>query len=268
VSPHADPGPAPEGASRPNGKGGLRVVDQVAQILYTFGSGGREHGPRELARRLDVSKSTAQRILASLENAGLLTFSERTQRYTVGSGLLSIAAAFTRDDNLLEVARAPLAHLRDVSGETVMLSIPVQASRVTIYQLESPHELRYAARIGHPYPLTSGATGRALLALMDEAKREQTLKLIADDANAAGDGRTVDLDALRTAVAAVAEVGYAESYAEWAPGGNAVAVPIRCKDDLIAAIGLYGPDLRLTRSRIRELLPTLRQAARQIEAAQ
>jgi DNA-binding IclR family transcriptional regulator len=250
----------------PGTRDGVRAVEQAAALLHAFTPGEPQHGARELAERFGMGKSTVQRILASLESTGLLDFDERTRRYSLGVGLLRIAGPFLRDNDLVQAARGPMTWLRDLADETVTLSIAVRTSRMTISELQSSYELRFATVIGHPYSLRPGVIGRVLLAGMDAEELEWTIAaILREEANDENSGQPpVDEAMLRSSVAQAAADGYATSPSEWLPGATGVAVPVRWNDRLVAALSLYGPDIRMTSGRVVELLPALKTAASEI----
>jgi DNA-binding IclR family transcriptional regulator len=259
--------PAPAAIELSATRDGVRAVEQAAALLHAFTPSEPQHGARDLAERFGMTKSTVQRILASLESTGLLDFDERTRRYSLGVGLLRIAGPFLRDNDLVQAARGPMTWLRDLADETVTLSIAVRTSRMTISELESSYELRFATVIGHPYSLRPGVIGRVLLAGMDKDELEWTIAAIlreeANDDHSRGQPQ-VDEATLRSSVAQAAADGYATSPSEWLPGATGVAVPVRWNDRLVAALSLYGPDIRMTSERVVELLPALKTAASEI----
>lgn len=259
--------PAPAAVELSATRDGVRAVEQAAALLHAFTPSEPQHGARDLAERFGMTKSTVQRILASLESTGLLDFDERTRRYSLGVGLLRIAGPFLRDNDLVQAARGPMTWLRDLADETVTLSIAVRTSRMTISELESSYELRFATVIGHPYSLRPGVIGRVLLAGMDKDELEWTIAAIlreeANDDHSRGQPQ-VDESTLRSSVAQAAADGYATSPSEWLPGATGVAVPVRWNDRLVAALSLYGPDIRMTSERVVELLPALKTAASEI----
>ncbi|MFL5710376.1 MAG: IclR family transcriptional regulator C-terminal domain-containing protein, partial [Chloroflexota bacterium] len=68
-----------------NGPGGMvldgnavRSVDRAAALLLALGETQGEAGVTELARRVGLHKSTASRLLATLQKRGLVSYTERT----------------------------------------------------------------------------------------------------------------------------------------------------------------------------------------------
>jgi DNA-binding IclR family transcriptional regulator len=84
----------------------------------------------ELARDCGINRSTAWRLLRTLEHHGLVDRDPITQRYTVGYGAISVAAAVT-DDALVRRVRPLLAKLAAATGESVTLAKTVPRSSST-----------------------------------------------------------------------------------------------------------------------------------------
>ncbi|MBI3746517.1 MAG: helix-turn-helix domain-containing protein, partial [Chloroflexi bacterium] len=62
----------------------VRSVDRAASLLLALGETAGEAGVTELARRLGLHKSTASRLLSTLERRGLVEQDEETGKYRLG----------------------------------------------------------------------------------------------------------------------------------------------------------------------------------------
>src|SRR5512135_828173 len=66
-------------------------------ILDAFSSGQTELGVNELARMLDMHKSTVSRLCATLEQAGYLARDAVTDKYRLGARVQQLTGASWRD---------------------------------------------------------------------------------------------------------------------------------------------------------------------------
>ena len=73
----------------------MQSVDRALSILETLARTG-EAGVTDLARGLAVHKSTAFRLVATLESHGLVEQTEERGKYRLGVGLLRLAGATDR----------------------------------------------------------------------------------------------------------------------------------------------------------------------------
>lgn len=240
---------------------GVKVLEQAIQVLRLLGNGSGDKSVRELAEDLNISKTTVQRILVSLERAGLATLQQSTQKYELGVGILELATSYLRQSDLISVAKPYLQRLWEATGETICLSTIVDDARVAIFQLESRDPLRFTTEVGRRYPLYAGATSRALLACLPLDTARAVVDRTALCALTPETATTTD-EVIRR-VERVLRCGYAISHAEYVPGGAGLAVPIKC-DNLPCAVSLYAPDQRLTSDMIANVLPEMQSAAKKI----
>ena len=142
----------------------LRVLDEVAR--------SQPIGVTEVARRLDLPKSSAQRALRALEAAGWVRRSttERTG-WLLTTKAIDIAARVAADTGVREAAQDVMEHLRDQTGESVHLAIRERHEVVVIDSVETVNPTRIHIPIGTRSPLHATATGKSILAHLDEQQR-------------------------------------------------------------------------------------------------
>lgn len=242
----------------------MRLADRIVDLLYCLQSDGSGIGVTEIALKVGLPKSTTHRLLQALERRSLVVQDDRTQRYTLGLGLLAMASTVLQQRNLfLLPAHKDMERLRDLSGETVCLHVPLGLERVCISQVESPHAIRYTMEIGKPMPLYGGATGKLLLAYMPDRVVDQVVQMTG--LAPLTPNTITDPLQLREELRTVRTQGYAVSFEETAPLVAAAAAPVRDgRGQVIASVTLYGPRMRLTEERMPGLLPELLATARSI----
>ncbi|GII92130.1 IclR family transcriptional regulator [Sinosporangium siamense] len=230
----------------------VQIVDHALMVLHAIAEADRPRGVRELSRDLMISKSSTQRILTSLERVGLAVFDEESRRYEIGPAALTLAWKYAANSDLVSASREIAQSIAATTGETACVSTLVGDRRVTVYEAESTQPLRLITGVGRPYSPLQGATGRALLALLDEGGLERVT------------AESEEGDTLTRRVAEARTAGYAVSRGEWIEGACGVAVPVGVRGGTVAALSIYGPAVRLTDERVAELLPSLREGAHQI----
>src|SRR5262245_15860466 len=77
----------------------IRSVDRAVAILDVLASEGWKGGA-EVARELDVHRSTALRLLATLQRHGLVERDPRTAKYRLGGRLVQLASAVRGEADL------------------------------------------------------------------------------------------------------------------------------------------------------------------------
>jgi IclR family acetate operon transcriptional repressor len=84
-------------------------------------------GVNELARRIGVNASTASRLAATLEDAGLVERSSAGGPYRLGLRLVALADRVLGQLDVRQRARPLLARLASQTGETATLSVIVRS---------------------------------------------------------------------------------------------------------------------------------------------
>ncbi len=238
----------------------VEAIERAVRILDAFSVDRPELGVAEVARILGLKRSTVHRALVTLESGGLLRQVATTQKYTLGPKVLYLAYVLQTQLSLVSIALPYLRSLRDRFNETVALHLLDGRGRMVVQQVESTHDLRRTYRdIGKVLPLYAGSPGKLLLAYMPQ---EEIDRVIDESGLRPFTSVTItDPAALRRELAEIRRRGYAWSIGEHSPGIASISCPIRNQEgQVIAAINISGPSVRLTEAKLLESLPQLREA--------
>src|SRR2546426_296177 len=96
---------------------GVRSVERAISILDLLAQGGWRTGA-DVARELHVHRSTALRLLGTLERHALVERDQRTARYRLGRRLPQLASVVTGEFDLRYVAPPVCEQLAAAAGET------------------------------------------------------------------------------------------------------------------------------------------------------
>jgi len=147
--------------------GGVAAVDKALSLLGAFGSGDLSLSLSELAERTGMYKSTALRLIASLEHSDLLQKVD-AGRYAIGPGVTRLhglyAASFSLDRVVLPVLRKVVADTGESAAYHVMRGQGEQSVRLCLYRVDSPHPVRDHIRAGDVLPSDRGTGARVLCA--------------------------------------------------------------------------------------------------------
>ncbi len=196
-------------------------------------------GVNELARRIDVSPSTASRLLGTLESAGMVQ-RDGQGPFRLGLALVTLADRVLSRLDLRALARPVLVELMERTGETATLSVPGEREAITVDSVPSRSSVVSMARLGRPSVAHATAVGKVMLAFGGRPlPRERDLRALT--------ARTItDRGRLAEEVLAVQQRGYATVFGEREVDVNAIAAPVFDRDHALAAIlGLQGPSNRL-----------------------
>ena len=191
----------------------LKVLEEVAVR--------QPIGVSELARLLGLPKTTVHRALTTLQAAGWLrTSGEDLTRWYLTTRALDVSSHVSPLLGLRETALPVMGRLRDVTGESIHLSIVDGDKIYLLERLNSPNIVRTVNQIGGSAPLHASATGKAVLALMPADLTERT---ITAGLAAFTEHTITDADRLRAELEDVRRRGYATNVKEWRPDVIAVA---------------------------------------------
>jgi DNA-binding IclR family transcriptional regulator len=220
---------------------------------------------RELAEATEVSKSAVQRILSSLVETGLAVQDPGSRRYGLGPRTLVLGTAYQKRFDLRAVALPHMTHLRDLTGETVGLSVRVGDELLHIEQVVSGSALRRSFEIGRTLPLWCGAPSRLFLADLPVEEREEIVR--ARRASAVVPAAPPSAAELLAAVEECRAQGVAAAYGETIAGVNTVAAGLRAADGHVAAtLSVTGPSTRWDRAAIDRWAPVLLETASTVSA--
>ena len=200
------------------------AVLAAIRIMRLLRETGRPMGVTEIARTLDLNKSTAHGIVATLVGEHFLFELDDTRKYQLGAALMDLAEA-ARGPHAL-TARPFVDAYAAEGGLTGFLAIPYSKIEfLIIHRAEgSGSGFQLTLRVGERFPLTAGALGKAYLAWQPA---HTILEIIARVGLA---GRTAasitHTAAYLEELAAVRKSGYGESREEYHSGIKAIASPI------------------------------------------
>lgn len=243
---------------------GVAAVGKAVEILERLGD-GRTWRVADIAASTGVTRSTAYRILETLEMKGWVRREGPVRRYAIGEALAALGRTRRSSEDLVLAARPLMRRLWEEFGETVNLAVPEGGRVVYVDMIESPQRLRTTSRVGSSDPLYSTALGRAILALHPPAEARRLLH--AEDREGRTPRTRVEVGELLDEIDATRERGYAVDDEENEIGSRCVAAGIHDADGRpIAALSVSAPTLRLDDGRIDEVGRALLRAARELQA--
>jgi IclR family acetate operon transcriptional repressor len=226
----------------------MDVTERVIAIISLLTRHKGFHTVTGISKELGISKSTAHRIVSSLERLQWVVRDRWTRRYRLGPGALEIGLSMLSHINIRSISLPYLYQLHDTTNESAMLSLRIGLERVYIEQVESNSELLMKAELGKRYPLWCGAQGKAMLAYMEDSEIEAVIdNLIQSGVPVLASGQVLNMNDLREELAEIRRQGFAVSFGERVQGTAAVAAPIFGHDNRVAgAISVGGPQNRFS----------------------
>jgi DNA-binding IclR family transcriptional regulator len=239
----------------------LQSVGRAVSVLEHLSREGWS-GVTDVANALDIHKSTAYRMLATLKARGLVEQDTQTERYRLGLGLVLLARAVTADLDVVRAARPVLQELSAETRETVTISVLAGEEVVVLDQTNAAPSILNVNWTGKHFPLHCTSDGKILLAHLPERQQELAL---ARPLRRYTDQTVTDPARLREQLEAVRRDGYGFSVEELEVGLIGVAAPVFASGGrAVASISVSGPSFRLTVDSIPEVGEQTKRAAAQI----
>ena len=149
----------------------IQSVDRAAALLKAIADSSRPPTVVELAETCMLNRSTAWRLLATLDAHGLIERDPVSQRYSLGYAFLRIAAGADVDP-LVCRARPVLEQLARDTAEATNLAVVKRFNLVYVDQVDPP-QIMAPNWFGRPVPLHATSTGKAYLAFLPPEERRR-----------------------------------------------------------------------------------------------
>lgn len=212
-------------------------------------------GVSEVARLLDLDKSTISRELHVLEEHGWLFLEPASKKYALGPKTLQLSHRLLPPIDWPGLALDVMQSLRDGTLETVSIQVKVGMYRVCVFQLPGLHEVRRVIEEGQFLPLFAGSNGKAILAFLPPTELQQYFQVVTLSKLTA---RTITSPTvLREALLMIRERGYAIGVDERMTGVSGIAVPLFQNEKVVASLSVTGPSGRWTMSKMEQYAPDL-----------
>jgi IclR family KDG regulon transcriptional repressor len=241
----------------------VQSVERALRILECFKLEKQEQSLGEIAQQTKLSKSTVSRLLGTLAGCGFIKQNPMNQRYGLGFKLFHLGAVVAGSMNLRTTALPFMQELSDEFSETVDLNIVERDERVCIEVVESKEQIRNFVKVGQRNSLYLGASGKVLLAFLDEEKRK---KIISDAARE--NHLPLEINQFDQELKKIQLQGYALTIDERIKGAFSIAAPIfDYEREIIGGLTIAGPTLRLTEERMPLLIQAVVHSAHKISEA-
>jgi DNA-binding IclR family transcriptional regulator len=221
---------------------------KVLQLLLSFSESRPNASVAELAELLQTPVPTTYRHVALLKELDILEEGP-AGRYHPTAKVMPVARAAQLSNGLADLARPTITATAERFRETVMLLQLVGGAAVCVELTECDRPMRYTFQRGHAIPLGRGASGKMMLALLDERaratwEREHPLDEI----------RATEVDEARSR-------GFAVSVGELDDGVFACSVPVLGTGTRPCVLTVAGPAARISEDQRASAVHVLRDAA-------
>lgn len=214
---------------------GLRILESFDRDAVD------EMSLSEMARRIGVSRSSAFRLVHTLQRLGYLEREDETKNYRLGARVMSLGYSFLASKDIAELARPELQRLRTATRCSTHLGILDGADVIYIARFAAHKPVSAMISVGARVPAHATTMGRIILAykpagyLSEHFTGRPLVKF--------SEQTPQTLDALVTALEADRRRGYVISHSSFEAGIASIAAPLfDAKGEVVGAINVSTPE--------------------------
>lgn len=235
--------------------GSVQSVVRALSLLQVLAESPVDCTLGELTRHAKLAPSTTHRLLNSLIQAGYASQNPVTGRYGLGNNLILLSHRAAHKNQLIQIAHPFLERLAHDTGETANLTTRDEDMVIQLDHVDSPNILRVAYPIGERFPLHASASGKLFLAHLPGEVLDRIMK---GKRQSYTDMTLVERSRLLRELETIRLRGYSIDDNEREIGVRCVAAPIRnSRSQVVAAISLTGPSIRVSAERLHRLAQVL-----------
>jgi DNA-binding IclR family transcriptional regulator len=230
------------GENVPDARYSVHSLELGLRILESFDRDAvDEMSLSELARRVGVSRSSAFRLVHTLQRLGYLEREDETKNYRLGARVMSLGYSFLSSKDIAELARPDLQRLRNQTRCSTHLGILDGAEVIYIARFAAHNPVSAMITVGARVPAHATTMGRIILAYKPAAYIQEffggrPLTKFSDQTPVTLDGLIATLDADR-------QRGYVISHSNFEAGIASIAAPLfDAKGDVAGAINVSTPE--------------------------
>jgi DNA-binding IclR family transcriptional regulator len=240
----------------------IQSLDRALRLLFEIAGSPLPLSGSEAAERVGINRSTAWRLLGTLEQHGLIERDE-ANRYEVGVGALRLIAE-TRWGSVARRARPIIEGLATETGESAAVSVLTRGGFEVIDQVDGPHALG-VRWVGVTGPLWCTSPGKLILATLSDAELEAVLR---GPIHPRTPNTLTDPDDIRVELEEVRSGGVARSIEDYEIGVNGIsAAATDVNGRPLAIVTVTGPASRLSVARLVEVESLVKTAAARLANA-
>jgi DNA-binding IclR family transcriptional regulator len=235
-------------------------LERGLRVLCEVGKGGDCLDAPELARRLDVPRTTVFRLLATLEQMGFVARNESGHKFGLGMSVLRLGFEYLSSLELTQHGRTVLDHLRDRCGHSCHLVVRDGTDIVYVAKAVAVSPLASSVNVGTRLPAHATVLGRVLL--QDLGIEELRELYPQHELERRSPHTPMNVDELFALLSQDRNRGYVHQQGFFEPSISTIAAPVRDEmGRVIAALGATVPEARNDGGSLQDLIHSVCDAA-------
>lgn len=247
-------------------KNPIQVADRLFQTMELLADRG-PMGLTEISNELSLNKSTAHRVLSSLEYMGYVKQNPESGKYELTFKIVELSNHLVSKVDVLAIVRPYLRELMEISEETVHFVERDGTDAVYIDKVECyKNSVQMVSRIGSRIPIYRSGVGKAIAASMKDSEIKdlwEQSKIVAVTPHT-----ITNYDIFLQELNYTRQRGYALDNEENEPGVRCIAAALNCYWRTSQyAFSISAPVNRMDYARIRKLAKYVLETKARIDAA-
>jgi IclR family KDG regulon transcriptional repressor len=231
-------------------------------VLEVVAASSQSISISEVAEKVHVDRSTAYRMLSTLQVAGYITQDESTKRFKLNYKVISLSRNLMIDNEVSSLFHRTMNAITDATQETVGLSVLDGLQTVLVQQVRGTQRVNVAFQVGDRSELHCTSIGKLLLAYQDPPYVERVIAngLVKRAVNTYTNPKEFRIELQR-----IRSQGYSFDNQELSDDMRCVAVPIfESGGRVTRGFSISGPATRFTLDKLEELKIPLLEATHEL----
>jgi len=241
---------------RDKGLYSVQAVVKAIDLLEALAQDGVRPTVIVLAEKLEISRNKAFRLLATLEEKGLVEQNVETGTYSLGMQAFEMAQHILKSDNLIRLAHPVMVELARKLDEAVYITVMNNDEVLFLDMVDSFQQIKAVDLVGRRFPFFTNAAGKVIKSVssIDIFGRNSKKRGIPNPKEL-----EIELDEIR-------RKGVAVDFNGLGDGICAVAVVVRdYAGKVVGALTLLAPSFRMLQGRLEdEVIPSMLEGAEQL----
>lgn len=230
---------------REKGVYSVQAVVKAIDLLEALAQGGESPSIVVLEKKLGLSHNKVFRLLATLEDKGLVERNKLTGTYNLGLQAFEMAQHILKSDNLIRMAHPIMVELARKLDEAVYFTVANNDEVLFLDMVDSFQQIKAADMVGKRFPFFTNAAGKVI-------KSVSSIDLFGRAGKKSG---IKDVQKLEVELEEIRRKGVAVDFNGLGEGICTVAVVIRdYAGKVVGALTLLAPSFRMLQGRLEKVV--------------
>lgn len=242
---------------REKGTYSVQAVVKAFDLLETLATEDSSPTVPVLAKRLDLSRNKVFRLLATLEDKGLIERDKMNGTYKLGLFAFEMAQHILKSASLIRLAHPIMEELAHKHDEAIYITVMNDDEVLFLDMVDTFQQIKTIPLVGRRFPFFTNAAGKAIKAMSPPDLFDKFSKRRANKIGIA------DMHQLESELNEIRMKGVAVDFGGLGEGICAVAVAIKdYTGKVVGALTMLAPSFRMFQERLdQEVIPSMLEGA-------